>query len=71
MQRTFDRVEVVLGASALGMLIGSMVRVVFRQMKKLDAKALASFISLMVGAGVIGLFRAIAGQNLSDDIYHV
>jgi hypothetical protein len=71
MQRTFDRVEVVLGASALGMLIGSMVRVVFRQMKKLDAKALASLISLMVGAGVIGLFRAIAGQNLSDDIYHV
>jgi hypothetical protein len=71
MQSTFDRVEVVLGASALGMLIGSMVRVVFRQMKKLDAKALASFISLMVGAGVIGLFRAISGQNLPDDIYHV
>lgn len=71
MQSNFDRVEVVLGASALGMLIGSMVRVVFRQMKKLDAKALASLISLMVGACVIGLFRAISGQNLSDDIYHV
>jgi Na+-translocating ferredoxin:NAD+ oxidoreductase RnfD subunit len=69
MQTTFDRVEVVLGAAALGMLIGSMVRVVFRQMKKLDAKALASLVSLMVGAGVIGLFRAISGQKLPDDIY--
>jgi Na+-translocating ferredoxin:NAD+ oxidoreductase RnfD subunit len=69
MLSTFDKFEVILGSAALGMLIGSMVRVVFRQMKTLDVKALASLVSLMVGAGVIGLFRAISGQKLPDDIY--
>lgn len=62
----FDKVEVIFGAAALGMLIGSLVRVALRQMKKLDAKLL---VPLMVGAGVIGFFRAISAQQLPDDIY--
>jgi hypothetical protein len=69
MQSSFDKFEVILGSGCLGMLIGSMVRVTFHQVKQLDAKRLASLISVMVGAGVIGLFRAISGNKLPDDIY--
>lgn len=62
---------VLAGAISLGLLIGSMVRAVFRQMTTLNAKALGSLISVMIGAGVLGLFHAISGSGtpLPQEVY--
>ena len=49
------------GTGSLGILIGSMVRVVFRSLTELNVQTLASLISVLAGAGVIAIFNLMAG----------
>jgi hypothetical protein len=60
------------GTIALGMVIGWMVRRTFIQQQKLDAKVLGSIISVMVGAGVLGIFKFFSGGingPLPNEVY--
>jgi len=52
-------IYVALGTGCRGLLIGSMVRAVFRQLKDIDVKAFGSLISVMAGAGVIAIFQLV------------
>ncbi len=55
---------------SLGVVVGWMVYHTFVQQQKLDAKVLASIISVMVGASVIGIFQKIAGKSsLPREVY--
>jgi len=51
------------GAVSLGMVVGWVVYVTFTRQQKLDAKVLGAIISVMVGAGVLGIFQKIAGTT--------
>ena len=46
-----------------------MVRRTFIQQQKLDAKGLGSIISVMVGAGVIGIFKGFSGGSPPREVY--
>ena len=58
------------GSLCLGAVIGLMARPTFTKIEKLDAKALASIVSVMVGAAVIGIFQAFSGKELPDQVYY-
>jgi hypothetical protein len=59
------------GAISLGMVVGWMVYRTFIQQATLDVKFLSSLISVMVGAGVIGIFQKISGSSsgLPREVY--
>ena len=50
-------------ATSLGAVVGWMVHTTFVRQERLDAKVLGSIISVMVGAGVLGLFHTINGSG--------
>jgi hypothetical protein len=58
------QIYVIMGAGCVGLLIGSMVRVVFRNIKTVDVKTLGSIISVMAGAGVIAVFQLVNGKGM-------
>lgn len=58
------------GTCSLGIVIGWMVRRTFNQQQKLDAKVLGTIVSVMVGAGVIGLFKGFSGgHSMPREVY--
>lgn len=50
-------------AISLGLILGWMVYRTFTRQQALNAKALGAIVSIMVGAGVLGIFQAIAGKQ--------
>jgi hypothetical protein len=58
-------VDLLIAAAAisLGLILGWMVYRTFTRQQALNAKALGAIVSIMVGAGVLGIFQAIAGKQ--------
>jgi hypothetical protein len=54
---------IAIGAICLGLVVGWMAGQTFVQLKRFDVTALASIISVMVGAAVIGIFQSFLGKE--------
>ena len=62
---------ILISAASLGIVVGYMVGHTFIRLKRIDAKALGSIISVMVGAGVLALFQRLGGrgEGLPREVY--
>lgn len=60
---------ITLGSVCLGILIGSLVRTVVFQTEKLTEKTLLSLVAVMVGATVLGMFKAFSGEKMPEQVY--
>ena len=66
---TFDWI-VGTGATALGIVVGSMVGMAVMDQRSLTVKALRSIVSALVGGGVLGLFHLLApGSSTFSELW--